>query len=279
MNKIIGLISAWGAEKWVKLSIQQAINICDKVLINVGPYVENVKKFEDKTREICESFGNKIIIVNSLTANSHANAKAKTLNSMLAKSTIFEVGNWIWLFDVDEFYNESLVDNMKSQLFSGNYNALKMDEMYFFINMQHYLKNTRMRLWKIENINHSFIPTNKWTGPRNKKLYYPEFKYFHYSTLMNQRLKKEVYKTEQGSLNKDQREKMEWVDKIYMKYDLSNEEPWIKLNHKLYGKKQPYWISDFKPDENGKLFIYNEKHPKLIEDSGLTKIEDFRLCY
>jgi hypothetical protein len=276
MNKILGLISAWGAAEFVELSIKQAMQFCDEVIINTGPYVKNMAKFDDGTRDICNKYKNDITVLDSIMSDSHANAKAATLNHALKISKLHEAGNWFWLFDVDEYYLETQVQAMKEKLFSGDYDHLVMDELYFFINTQKYLTNTRIRLTKITDATNHFIPTNKWSGPRKKPLYDPDFKYFHYSTLMDQSMKKELFKTENTTLNKDQREKIEWVDKIYFKYDLNDEEPWIKLNQKLYGKLQPYWKSDFAPNKEGKLFTYTGQHPKLIEEAGLTSIPDFR---
>lgn len=278
MNKIIGLISAWGAEKWIELSLLQALNICDEVIVNVGPYVENMSKFHDNTRRICDSFGSRVKVVTSIMTNAHATAKAATLNKMLEESELFEVGNWIWLFDVDEYYDNKTVVQIRERLFDPekDYNSIELNERYFFINTTRYLKNKRMRLWKIENINHHFIPTNKWSGPRDKKLKCDDLYYFHYSLLMNQQFKKELFKTETGLLDQAQKEKMEWTDKIYMNYDLDDELHWVNENHRLYGKKQPYWRSDFTSDTDGTLFVYKERHPKLIEQAGLTNVKDFR---
>ena len=278
MNKILGIISVWGAEKWIKLSIEQALTLCDEVVVNTGPYVANMAQFEDKTKQICQSYGNRIKLVTSIMSKSHAEGKAATLNKILRESALHKEGNWIWLFDVDEYYIKEEFDKIKPELFSGKYNTLKMDELYFFINTKRYLKNKRIRLWRIGDMDSKFVPTNRWTGARNKIFYDPDFKYFHYSTLMDQRLKKELYKTERNEgLSKEQHEKVEWTDKIYMKYDLNNEDTWITLNQKLYGVKQPYWRSDFAPDTNGRLFVYNGPHPKLIKDAGLCDVEDFRI--
>lgn len=277
MNKIIGLISAWGAEKWIELSIKQALAFCDEVIVNVGPYVKNMEPFEDNTLSICEKFGNDLRIVISDQATCHADAKCSTLNKMLRSSKLHKKDNWIWLFDVDEYYLDKEVKEIKDILFNGPYDYLKLNEMYFFINMQKYLKSERYRMWRIQDTAHHFRPTNQWSGPRTRIFHDPKYKYFHYSTLMDQSMKIELFRTEYLGLSAAQLEKMEWTKDIYMNYDLENEDKWIKENEKRYGKRQPYWKSDFKPDKNGHLFTYLGPHPKLIENAGLTKIKDFRI--
>jgi hypothetical protein len=100
---------------------------------------------------------------------------------------------------------------------------------------------------------------------------------FHYCMLMNPNMKLEQWKTEYP--NKNQRDKINWITKIYKNYDLDNEEYWIKENEKLFGIKSPLLNKSATPDTCGKLFKYYGKHPKVIEESGLTKIRDFRNHY
>jgi hypothetical protein len=256
MHKIIGIMTAWACEKWINPAIQQALEYCDEVIVSIGWHSEAMRKFKDSTLERAVKYPVTFTDVNF--KGSHSETKAATMNNMIAKSKLFEEGNWIWLLDVDEFYIKEEIDYVKAVMFSEPYNAVEMNELFFIINMKHYLKNKRMRLWKIINKKDRFYPTNKWTGKRNKVFKFQGLGMFHYSMLLNPYAKREFWKTEYGY---NQKHKVEWLDS------------YLKDNFNL--------MSMFKNmgSHFGKPFIYPGKHPRVIEETGLTKIKDFRKVY
>jgi len=275
MNKIIGLLMAWGAERWIRPAIKQALEYCDEVMVVVASFGHQMKRFEDNTYEICKEYRDIRLLDYEVKQKYVSQAVAEVHNYMLEKSELFLAGNWIWILDVDEFYPEIGYKRIKSIIEGGKYDRIIMESKFFMINMQHYLTEMGHQLIRIEEINDRFIPTNNW--PRKPKSIYTiprEIGMFHYSMLVNTNIHRVKWGMEYSHTS--QSNKVMWLDKIYPKYDLENEDYWIKENLKLSGIKSPWLNGGYKPDENGRLFRYDGKHPKFIEDTGLTKIRDFR---
>jgi len=279
MNKIIGLICAFAAEDWIELAIEQALEYTDDVILNIGAYTKAVAQNEDRTLEKAMKYKKYVTFVDATVSGKHWTSKAPTLNAMMHSSKYFDVDNWVWMFDVDEYYLKKEVDNMKANIFNSDYNCVQHNEKYFFINMRKYLTNVRKRMYKISDLDNKFRPTNKWTGPKSN-IYYAEGNgMFHYSMLCNMYAKLDLWKTERWSEPRENHPLVDWCNKIYFNFDLDDEEYWIEENAKLYGVKTPYWIGDMEADENGHLYDFNGSHPHGIEAADLPKIEDFRKLY
>jgi len=270
--KFIGLVTAWGCDRWISKAIEQALNICDEVIVSVGPHSNVMKQFEDNTLNICESYGDKIKMVPVVFKSFHGDTKAATMNRMLEYSSLFDIGNWIWLLDADEFYFPEDVKIIKETAKTEKYNFIYTNELFFYVNMKRYLKSMRGRVWRIENKNERFYPTNNWTGKRDKKIVVGKKGMFHYSLLFNPYAKIKFWETE---YNKRQDKKVRWMKEIYMNYDFSNEDFWVSKNVDIVGEKTPLLGGDIKPDENGRCYIYKGKHPPLIEQSDFVKNKRF----
>lgn len=277
-DKIVGLLTAWGAEKWIKPAIEQALEYCDEVMVVVTAFGFPFKKFKDNTYDICKEYhGIKLLdyepkqrFVNRITAEVH--------NYMLEKSELFLPGNWVWILDVDEYYPESGYKRIKSIIKSGEYDRIIAESKFFMINMQHYLNEIGHQLIKVDNVNERFIPTNNWAKrPRSIYIIPREIGMFHYSMLMNTNIHRIKWGIEYSRTS--QSNKVTWLDKIYPKYDLENEDYWVEKNFELSGIRSPWFNEGYKPDENGRLFKYDGMHPKFIEKTGFTKIKDFRKLY
>lgn len=275
MNKIIGLLTAWGAERTVRAAAQQALEYCDEVMAVVSAYTPELEQFEDETYDILRKFPKINLLDYKTKETTVSQAVADVLNHMLNQSSLNSEGNWVWILDADEFYADSAPGIIYSAIECGQYNQISVGSKFFFINMQHYLDEGGNRLFKIEQENVGFVPTNKWPTPV-KRIYrlYRNDGMFHYGMLMSAEMYRVKWQAEyQG---KKQDHKVEWLDEIYYKYNLNNEEHWIGKNLKLSGIYSPWINSGFTPDKYGKLFRYFGKHPRFIEQTGLTKIEDFR---
>lgn len=285
--KIIGLLVAWSAEDWIEQCLKQMVEFCDEIFINISAHAPNMKQFEDKTYDIAKAFSKenkKVQMVDvDFDLTYHSVSKATIFNYMLDKSRLCKAGNWIWTFDVDEFYSDTTCTAIKEiiETHGLNFNQVSFNEKYFYIDTKHYMKGNHYRLFKIEDHNiggDRFIPTQKWAGAEKRILSIPiEFGMFHYSMLMNPWAKMEFWKTEYEG--KTQANKVIWLDKIYRNYDLNNEEYWVQQNEGLFGIKSPWFARDFVPKDDGTLFVYNGKHPKFIEETNLLLETDFRKKY
>ncbi len=268
--KFVGLICAWGVENWIKLAITQALKICDEVIVSIGAHCEQVKKYEDNTIEICQQFKN-IKLIPTVYTGHHNTTKAATMNAMLKSSENFKINNWVFLLDVDEFYHESDINDLKKNL--TNYNAAIIRSKIFFINMEKYILGDHYRAWRITSEDCQFQPTNRWTGAM-QPIYQSDPIMYHYTFLLNPQAKIDFWKNE-FKVTK-QNDKVKWMKEIYLKYDLNEEEYWLDQNFKLFGKRRPSGPHDFGwPNE--KLLDLDSKHPDIIENSSLRHIKDWRI--
>jgi len=275
MNKIIGLLTAWGARRTVEAAAQQALEYCDEVMAVVSSFAPELRRFEDETYGILKKFKRINLLDYRTKETTISYAVADVLNQMLLRSSLYSTGNWVWILDADEFYADSASNLIRSAIDNGRYNQITAESHFFMINTHHYLNETGNRLFRIESGDRGFIPTNKWLGKlRNIYLLPRKHGMFHYGMLVSA----EMYRMKWGVEYKGrcQDEKARWLDEIYYKYDLKNEDYWLRKNLEISGIRSPWFNRGFTPNIDGKLFRYIGKHPKFIEESGLTKIKDFR---
>lgn len=277
MPKIIGLINSWYSEKWIAASIEQALLYCDEVIVAIGPHSVALAGLEDRTREIAETYSDRVTLIKASMSYFYDRSRADTLNRMLSVSKLRKQGNWVWILDVDEFYFECSYNKIMEAISSGMYTHMKVEEKFFLINTTRYLLGTHGRLFKIGSIGDGFRPTQHWTGVKTKEYVLRrddgEMGMFHYSLLTNTSYRKIMW---ESSYSYDQPNKLQWLSDVYTPYDLENEELWITKNQKLFGVKSPWFAKEMKADKDGKLFVYNGPHPKLVEKAGITTIQDFR---
>lgn len=278
-TKIIGLIIAWGAADWIRPCIKQALEYCDEVLAVIAAFNPVLEKFADSTYDICKEYHDLKLLDFKPARQYGIQADCDMHNYMLENSSLFAIGNWIWILDVDEFYFDQTYKKIRSMIKEGKENRIGIKAKIFYINMQYYLKNTTYwRLFKICDIKDRFKPTQRWPrGQSNDYVFSKEDEMFHYSLLTNMDIRLAWWKIHHP--NTTHPDKRGWLNEIYLNYDLENEDYWIEKNLKLSGLRLPSFCKAWKGDEKGRLFKYNDKHPKFIEETELPKIKDFRKFY
>lgn len=275
MNKIMGLLTAWGAERWIRPAIEQALEYCDEVVVVISSFVPELDQFVDKTLDICNRYENIKLLDYRTDKKVISEAVADTLNYMLKSSALYKPGNWAWILDVDEFYADSAHARIRAVVDSGQYNQISVESKFFYINMQHYLNEDGDRLFRIDAEGECFVPTNKWSVPKRQVFLLPrDDGMFHYGLLASANMYRIKWQVEYK--NKRQADKIQWIEEIYPSYDLENEDYWIEENRKLFGIRSPWFNTGFLPNTDGRLYRYSGKHPKFIDSTNLTGIEDFR---
>jgi len=278
MNKIIGLLKAWGAKDWIRPAIKQALEYCDEVIVSIGAYTPRLGEFEDDTYNICKEYRDIKLLKYEVSKQYVCQAVADAHNNMLKISELHGQGNWLWILDVDEFYPDSAYEEIKTIIESNKYDFIGVEEKFFFINMQHYLEGSHWRLIRVEDTKDFFVSVNDWSRkPKAPYLLPRRTGMFHYSMLADTRIHRVRWETEYPGTA--QPHKVKWLDKIYLNYEFEKEDYWIEQNLKMFGIKSPWFNKGFTPNEDGKLFIYTGQHPKFIEEIGHPKVKDFRRKY
>lgn len=277
--KLIGLLPIWGCEKWVKPVIEQALEYCDEVIVVVTSFTPEGEEFEDNSYSIVKEYPDVMLLDVKKCWPTVSEGVAGVLNHMLKHSKLFVPGNWVWLIDNDNFYSRFSYERIRLIMKGGEYDKITFEEKYFFINMQHYLKGIHPdRLRRIESREEKFIPTCRWSRRGGKVYTIPRrIGVFHYSLLRNMRMMRKMWLTEYaGGRQRGRDHAVRWLDEIYTNYDLENEDYWNKKSFEVTGYKNPSWSRAVEPDRKGRLYRYNGEHPRVIEESGFTKIKDFR---
>ena len=275
--KIIGLLTAWASEDWIEYSIQQALDLVDELIISIGAHNKYFKMIEDKTDEKAKKYltNKKIKVVQAVSGPSNDPDKNKcaTLNRMLHVSENIEIGNLIWILDVDEFYSKNAIDEINLFIKTNNdFDEIQFFSYYFCINLEYYITSHLNRIFKIKQNDIYFTPTQILNPKCVKTVTLLENNpMFHYSLLTGEQLRAIYW------LSTDKFERLIWYMKIYKKYDPLKGEYWIKKNQELNGI-YGFWFHDIDIIENNGhgLFRYYGKHPELIENSPLKQISDFR---
>ncbi|MFW5847702.1 MAG: hypothetical protein ACOCVF_02170, partial [bacterium] len=284
MGKIIGLITAWAAEPFIEPALKQAIEYCDEVIVSVSANHKSFNKFADKTMEICKKYenDNKIKLVKGYSGNDHPSSKGITLKKMLDETNNNKAGNWIWILDADEFYFPEDVELFKKIIKKNEYGRIMVPEKFFLVNTKNYIKWNRDRLKILDKDNVSFR-TNRVGNEKMVKTYNANeaIGMHHYSFLLNPYFKIAFWEREYGNPNlKNVKDKVKWMNDIYLKMDVNNQAPYVNKAKQLFNINSilgPIFAGGpWKPTKpNGEAFKYDDKHPKFVEDAGLTKINDF----
>lgn len=270
--KIIGILTGWGCQDWIEAAIKQGLEYTDELHVCISAHSDNLLKFKDNTYNIAKKYEKDINLFTHSGGKFHSTSKADILNNALKQSKIFDDGVWIWILDVDEFYKRETYEYVKKIISSNICDRITFEARYFFINLKHYIISDHHRLFKVYSNKCKFFPTQNWPYATKSVTVPYDSGMFHYSMMMNPYMKWEFWKTEYPY---EQNHKLQWFDKIYRNYDLSDEDAWLRRNKALLGNLGP-WICDaFKPDDNGRLFKYNGTHPKWVPER-LIKIEDYR---
>lgn len=255
MSKIIGLITAHYCQDWIGPCIKQAKDMCDEVLVSVGPHSNSLEKYKDNTYNIASTFSD-ITLLKAINKNNHKDSKRCTLNNMIEHSNLFEKGNWIWILDCDEFFKKIDQKAIKLYLSLTDVNHIGISERFFFYNMTYYATGYHWRLHRITDANRRFTGLQSFaTGPTE---IIPGNLMFHYSMLSGLDMRIDQWSTEYPG--NTQRNKVSWFKK-YMKSSIGE----MPFPH----------VFDFTFDDK-KLFNYTGTHPEYIEEAGLHLVKDFR---
>jgi len=277
MKKIVGLIVAWYAEDWIDLTIQQALQFCDEVVVSIGAHTHSLAKLKDSTMDKALLYEDRVKFIKTAKPSYHNSCKADTLNAMLKASNNFKAGNWLWILDSDEFYFPATYEIIKDIISANKYDSIKIEAKFFYINMTRYLHSAHGRLFKIKNRSSRFMPTQRWTGGNGRQYLLrrddQQIGMFHYSLLMPIGYKRLFWQTEKRA---DQSYKVRWLNNIYATYDLKDEEKSLNRNQRMFNIRSPFYNDQFRPHKNGKLFTYDGLQPPLIQESNLINIDDWR---
>ena len=71
MSKLIGLITAWGAEPFIEPAIKQGLEYCDELVVSVSANHPSFNIYADNTMQICQKYKNKIKLIKGISSTNH----------------------------------------------------------------------------------------------------------------------------------------------------------------------------------------------------------------
>ena len=280
MSKLVGIITAWGAEPFIEPAIKQGLEYCDELIVSVSENHPAYHKFADNTMEICQKYGNQIKLVEGMGGSDHPSSKGNTMIKMLNDTNNNKKDTWIWILDADEFYFEADLSAIRD-LIKEDYVKIELPEKFFLINMSYYIKTSRSRIKRIPMDNMTTIRTNI-LGNEGGKTHVLETEdgMHHYSFLLNPYFKREFWTQHYGGLTPETRNYIKWLDHVYLQFEPDNQEEYIGKCKELFNQDHILGpLFNKETTNNGYLFEYQGDYPKHIKEAGLHEINDFREIY
>ena len=139
---------AWACEDWIEYAIEQALNLVDVLILVIGAFHPYFKKIEDKTYEKAKKYLNdKEIKFYHTIVDPQKNAdqnRAATANYIFQDNDYFEIGDIIWILDVDEFYSKEAIEEIMNFIKNEDFDIITVNDRMFCINFDYYIiSNTR----------------------------------------------------------------------------------------------------------------------------------------
>jgi hypothetical protein len=285
MGKVIGLMTAWAAADWIVPAIHNHLKICDRILVYIGPFHRDFKKFDihletfETARD--EFYNNSRVIF--LLPNQHVGTdgneafKCSILLKML-RSGIVSCGDIAMICDVDEFYDDNAIAELQEEFLKEDWDQLNVVSRFFCINMGWYVRSDHPRFFQVNSDAFHFVPTQKPIPLRKSvKMVLENNPMFHYSMLMGLEFKRVHWQTEKINFHPN---KLRWLDELYAHYDPNDIELCKALGekNKEYFGCMGFWLKDTvqAPADPPYLFKYEGEHPSEIENSPMRHVKDFR---
>ena len=277
MNKVVGFLCAWASEDWVGPCIKNALRYVDDLWVVVSYHHPDMQDLEDKTAWIVAEAAKEYpqVHISDGWKNDNPNVepdvfKCSILNHMAKRTS---TGDTIVICDVDEFYGIKGIQAIKD-FHQSNYDAACVRGRYYCINGQLCVVNPRMeRIFKKPS-GFRFIPTQQ-LKPKPKNPAPARITMHHYSMLLHPELKRRYWRHSPIGDKLMQQIKLDWLDRIYMNWDVKNEAFWKDENRRVTGHSG-FWINDGMTEKKGGGLIPHEgAHPREVPKAFL-QMPDFR---
>lgn len=195
-------------------------------------------------------------------------------NQGIIKSELMDLcnpkeGDWIWIVEADEFYDERSLKYLKSR-YILNHQALKYDKRWISVTMLNFAYDLHHcffgwsgRFFRYKN-NSSFEICNKFRWG-NKIIYNDEYRWHipdQYMVCYHLKYVKPIERLKQRyqfPKNPAASNKLKWFENVYMKWKKDSEAAY-KYNTEVLGN------DGFDTGTSGKLFKYDGVYPKYLED-------------
>ena len=278
--RIVGFLTAWNCQDWIQPCIFNVLKIVDELYVCVSAHHPDFIDLQDGTELKVNCFSTAKVNIIKHSNNTDPKImpdwkKCEILNRMIQEAKLDD-NDVIMIIDADEFYSDEHIKEIKD-FCKTEFDSGIIRSRYFCIDLDHYIRNEDMeRIFKYKKGSY-FTPTQRF-NPRPRKSIQLQNLMFHYTFLLNPEMKRRYWKYSPVNDPITSRLKIDWLNKIYMKWDLEDEEKWKQENYKQTGHYGFWYKNNDMVENNGSFFIYKEGHPENLKEK-FKDIKDFRKIY
>lgn len=272
--RLIALMTAWACRDWVEKAVFNAISYADELWVCVAPHSSEFVDMEDGTVDVLDSYKTYSGIHFHETGAPESiadNTKCRILNEMMRKAKP-EPGDVLMVVDADEFYLNGDMDTLM-EFAKTDFDVGMVRGYYFCINLNWFFINeSMMRMFKYRP-GFQYVPTQK---PNYNATYTDTgVTMLHYTMLQSLEMKRRYWSMSPVGNPVACKKKVRWVDEVYAKWDVNNEDESKRRNQEVTGR-YGFWHGGGMVESDGGLFSYGDgEHPEdVVEAFG--KIQDFR---
>lgn len=274
--RLIALMTAWACKDWAEKAAFNAISYADNLWVCAAPHSPEFVDLEDGTVDSLRSYktyGGIQFHETGAPERIADHTKCRILNEMMVKARP-EAGDVLMIVDADEFYLTDDID-MLLEFAKMDFDVGLVRGNYYCINLNWYFINeSMMRLFKYRP-GFQFVPTQK--PNYNARYTHTGVTMLHYTMLQSLEMRRRYWSMSPVDNTAVCEKKVRWVDEVYAKWDVGNEDECKRRNQEVTGR-YGFWHSEGMVENDGGLFSYSDgEHPEDVKEA-FGKVKDFRTC-
>jgi len=273
--KILGAIVTWDNLEFLKLSLKQALDFCDEVIVAEGCHSRWFPRHStDGTIEYLNSLKHpklKVLNIdykkNGLEGKRYHIVQCKIFNHINNSFENWQPGNWIVQWDDDIFWFNEDLEKIRIILETTSYDKIRFKQRKFIYN------------FRFNSLATGGIPFDRITDG----CYYTPIANLRYKdgTLYSKYEKQfDITTFHYTSVKRSERMKARWVMSVEKgtKSSVTRFEKWMGIEWKNDEDflKQKDTVAFILGTDPGNVHIYNDRHPEILDGHPWRYIEDTR---
>jgi len=263
--KKVGFIMVFNEVNWISYAVDQAVKICDEVIICEGSqftsFSDIPERSDDGTLDIIEDKKKEYypIITHVNTIREKNNYRSNQCANFNLALDMCDIGDYFVVLDVDVFYRDAFLEELNDIMKENKVDIVKVQGYLYGFSFKWRLHYEKSSIWAHDALykkvnGFRFVPTHKPHGVGKNKIINTDENIFHYTWLKPKERMRIRMKTSgfyPGML--------EWFDRNWDKIELVENKPQTAHNKGSF-----------------LLERYEGPHPSVLDDHPWRYIEDVR---
>lgn len=257
-----GFIQVYNEVSWIGYAIDQAIKLCDKILIVEGAQYKNFynipERSNDGTLDIINDKARQYpgIIKVMNTTRDHANYRMNQSQNFNFGLSLCNKGDYFIILDADEFYTDECISEMNDLMKENEIDVIQLEAKFFMFSFKWLLDygifcSAEIVIKNVDGF--YFMPTSHRINVGKRSTMISGFKRFHYKLVKPKarlRLRMQTSRRYPGMVH--------WFEEAWQTLRLED-----GVSHKDY-------------HTNYTLHRYEGEHPSVLDNHPWRHIEDIR---